>query len=71
MHKIHTRKPQKCLVIHSNVPMSPFTLKNNYVYNRVKKYTYKSENTLITPFILKNNHVKKHTHKYKKNSFSQ
>ena len=50
--------------------MTLFILKNNYSYSHVKKYAYKSENTLITSFLTKNNyiynHVKKHTHKPQK-----
>ena len=47
--------------------MTLFILKNNYSYNHVKKYAYKSENTLITPFHTKNNYI--FNHAYPQNSY--
>ena len=55
--------------------MNPFNTKKIITFIiTLKKYTYKSENTLITPYhTKKNNRIKKHTHKSKKyshNTFS-
>ena len=57
MLKIFTHTPKH--------PYDPYSyLKNNYIKITFKKYTYKSENTLMIPFHAKqNNRVKKHTHK--------
>ena len=53
--KKHTHKSQ----IFYSYPQTSHDAKNNYIYNHVKSYTYKSENILITSFILKSNRVKK------------
>ena len=68
IHKKDTYKSQKLLLIPTNISMTPFILKNNYIKITLKKYTYKSENILTIPFYTKNYHVKEDTHKSKKYS---
>ena len=51
--KFIKRIPTNPKIFYSYPQTSPWPLlilKNNYIHNHVKKYTYKSENTLITPF---------------------
>ena len=52
IYKKHTRKPQKCLPIPSKHPHDcPFLLKNNYIYNHIKKHTCKTDTFLPVPNI--------------------
>ena len=60
---MHTHKTHKFLPIPQNIPITPFDTKKIITFIIIcKKYTYKSENTLVIPFLTKKmhfNHVKK------------
>ena len=52
---IYKKRYPQTLKIFTHTPNTPYDpLKNNYIYNHVKKYTYKSKSTNIITFHTKN-----------------